>query len=72
MRVPSGMGFDQVDELCARLGDWEIVGPNGEYYGQFKEKPSESQVPLYAMIKEVPTDTGIIRFKGGEYTMSPG
>lgn len=66
------MGFDEVDELCARMGDWEIVGPNGEYYGQFKTKPSPSQVPLYAMIKEVATDTGIIRFKNGEPVMRPG
>jgi len=35
------------------LGAYEVVGPNGEYYGRYAERPSADKVPLYAMVMEV-------------------
>lgn len=34
-----------------RVGDWEVVGPTGEYYGRYKTKPTK--LPIYAIAREV-------------------
>jgi len=35
------------------LSDWEVVGPEGEYYGRYKTEPSPDQIPLYAIAKRI-------------------
>ena len=37
----------------ARLGDYEVIGPTGEFYGRYKEYPPASKIPLYALVKKV-------------------
>ena len=35
------------------IADYEVIGPQGELYGRYKNRPTPAQVPLYAMVKEV-------------------
>jgi len=44
----------------ARLGDYEVIGPNGEYYGRYTDYPPASKIPIYAMVKKV---------NGGEFRL---
>lgn len=36
-----------------RVEDYEVVGPQGEYYGRYKEYPPPERIPLYARVQEV-------------------
>jgi hypothetical protein len=41
----------RVDDRLA-LADWLVRGPQGQFYGRYKDKPTPDQIPLYAMAVE--------------------
>jgi hypothetical protein len=69
MRVHSGLSFNQIDELCQPVGQWEVVGPTGQYYGRFETRPRPDQIPLYAMVKKVDPKAATVRIVDGQPVM---
>lgn len=65
MRVHARLGFDQIDELCRPVGDWEVVGPTGQYYGRYKTRPHPSQLPPYAMARPLHPRDDVMTFGPG-------
>jgi len=39
------------------LSDWEVVGPEGEYYGRYKTKPPPDKIPIYAIAEKINPDS---------------
>lgn len=72
MRVAANLGFEQIDELCVPVSDYEVVGPTGQYYGRYKTYPKPSQIPLYTMVKEIKPSAATIKFGPGGPVVVPG